>query len=820
MKLTDIRIGTPMLKIETRVFHATPRKPTAFERVILSMAGKFGDDATYNNIPLEHLFVDLLRVADPAPIVTPTLAELIALDVIRCLNDIDSLGTLILRDIEITERGRAMIEKDMLPAKSMQNDEAFFYDPINSRLLSQAQSKAYRPVPPHLSLDATVFEEVFPEARIRSKVQAGDYSWFGSASEIERLERLKTEILWKDTSCSIMLDSGKLTIVTDDEGLNTYIGSLDSEEVYNRFIAPVFAYGDLQPEAFPEFAGDDLESPERTFMPVQQVLSQWPDDDRVVITAAGDDDPSMPEKAPPRQAVVIYRDGIHEDDMHFEWNEDRNGFKLIVGATHPDPDCLRLTDQHETRCHSVLATYRGVCRRLLVACQSTLKSLDEATGNPLAYLTDLFNQRAGREERCGAVLWEGEARHMENALRWLAHSTPRLEDLVSAFYARLADTERVNGSIDRDAWDELLFKFICDKIDACEEVTLDAWEGLLQILSEHPPLNQKHAFGLLHAFSQKVVVPHTLNELKTLTAALRNLDPSWSLGYPSRLFTPELIRSLFVAFPVEIDPALFSAGNALLTPLSSLNRLYGELSSLIGDNGLEDLVADEDYAQLLKDHPDGDLTGLAHSWLLEMESLSSAIENFETASAGTYLESLGEKVANISDWSAKLIGTVGGSFRSVYVFDTSALIDQPGIAAGIRPDEMCVVSKRVIEELDDKKLDEELRPSVSEAVRNLRRIEKEQIQFCDGDMSLLTEDYRLKGDNLILSVAVRFRKHKPTLVTNDNNLSLRAQAEGIAVMTSKDFEQRKRSPQKNTGRPQHGYSQSLKGNQGKTRGRK
>ena len=109
MKLSDIRIGVPLLRLETRIFHATPRKPTAFERIVLGMTERFAQNASFNNIPVERLFIDVLCVSDPGPLVTPTLSELMALDVIRCMGDIEALDTLILRDIEITERGQKMI---------------------------------------------------------------------------------------------------------------------------------------------------------------------------------------------------------------------------------------------------------------------------------------------------------------------------------------------------------------------------------------------------------------------------------------------------------------------------------------------------------------------------------------------------------------------------------------------------------------------------------------------------------------------------------------------------------------------------------------
>jgi predicted ribonuclease YlaK len=184
---------------------------------------------------------------------------------------------------------------------------------------------------------------------------------------------------------------------------------------------------------------------------------------------------------------------------------------------------------------------------------------------------------------------------------------------------------------------------------------------------------------------------------------------------------------------------------------------------------------------------------------------------------GTQLSACNEKIIEITQWTSKLIGSLDPRIRSVYVFDTSALIEHPQIVAEASQGELFVVTKRVIEELDDKKLNETLRPSVAEAVRNLRNLSKDHIQFCDGDMSLLPADYRVKGDNLILSVAVRYRKHKPVLITNDNNLSLKARAEGLEAMSAESFLKRPRMrPQNATGKDRD-RPQGQKGNQGKQR---
>ena len=114
-------------------------------------------------------------------------------------------------------------------------------------------------------------------------------------------------------------------------------------------------------------------------------------------------------------------------------------------------------------------------------------------------------------------------------------------------------------------------------------------------------------------------------------------------------------------------------------------------------------------------------------------------------------------------------------------------MEQPDILRGFAANELAIVSKRVIDELDDLKRQEDLRPQIAKVVGNLQSLPDEQIRFEDGDMSLLGPDYRMKGDNLILSVAVRFRDHHPVLVTNGTNLSLKARAERLTAMSAGDF---------------------------------
>lgn len=794
MKLSDIRIGVPLLRLETRIFHATPRKPTAFERIVLGMTERFAQNASFNIIPVERLFIDVLCVSAPGPLVTPTLSELMALDVIRCMGDIEALDTLILRDIEITERGQKMIAEDMLPAKSMQNDEVFYYDPIRQKLLSESESKAYRPVKPKLSVDSSVFEGVFPEELIRSNIISTGYRWFSSASHIERVESLSVETRWKDIPCSIEVDSGVLKVASNNQSVNDYLASIESDESYARFIEPTFEYHSLPVEDLQELNSDDLGQTGTDIQTISQALAAWPSDARFVIPGPNYDRELIPAQAPAHQAIVLYEES-HPTGISIEWNSERTGCKILINTLHPLPHSLRVTDRDKLICRSINAKYGNEPRNVIVACRIPTRQSDDVLSEAISNLSELVKSTDKISDQNALIFWQGEARFLKDHTHRLANSIFATHEIVQEYFSTLSDVERLNGRANRDAWLKSLWDILSGRLVQSEEIDLKGAEQLIKALAENAPYPAKMISELLGVVVAGVKQPQSPDDLGQLTEILRILDKDWSPTYPSKLFTRELTRSIIQQFP-DLDPRIISIQSAPFDSLRALHQVHESMGQMIGHGGLNGLANDDDYISLIKSTKGFALSECAHAWASAMDSLISVLEDISVME-GTQLSTSNDRIAEISKWTAKLVGSLDPRIRSVYVFDTSALIEHPQIVAEASHGELFVVTKRVIEELDDKKLNETLRPSVAEAVRNLRNLSKDHIQFCDGDMSLLPSDYRVKGDNLILSVAVRYRKHKPVLITNDNNLSLKARAEGLEAMNSESFLERPRlRPQK------------------------
>jgi rRNA-processing protein FCF1 len=812
MKLSDIRIGVPLLRLETRIFHTTPRKPTAFERIILGMTERFAQNVSFNNISVERLFIDVLSVSDPGPLVTPTLSELMALDVIRCMGDIEALDTLILRDIEITERGQKMIAEDMLPARLMQIDEVFYYDPIRQKLLSESESKAYRPVKPKLSIDSSVFEDVFPEELIRSNIIGAGYRWLSSASHIERVESLSVETLWKDTLCSIEVDSGVLRVASNNQSVNDYLASIESDESYARFIEPTFDCNSLPVEDLAELNDADLGQTGADIQSISQALAAWPSDARFVIPGSNYDRDSIPAQAPARQAIVLY-EGSHPTGILIEWNSERSGCKILINALHPVRHSLRVTDRDNLICRSINAKYGNEPRNVNVACRIPTRQGDNVLSEAISNLSELVKSSDSLSDQNALIFWQGESQFLKDHTRKLANSTFATHEIVKEYFSTLSDVERLNGRANRDAWLKSLWDILLGRLVPSEEIGLKDAEQLLKALAENAPYPAKKVSELLGVVVAGVKQPQSPEDLGQLIEVFRILDQAWSPAFPSKLFTRELTRSILEQFP-DFDPKLISIQSALFDSLRELRQAHKSLSEMISHGGLNEIENDDDYISLIKSTKGFALSECANSWASSMDSLVSVLEDVSVLE-GTQLSTSNSRIAEISKWTAKLIGSLDPRVRSVYVFDTSALIEHPQIVAEASQGELFVVTKRVIEELDDKKLNETLRSYVSEAVRNLRNISKEHIQFCDGDMSLLPSDYRIKGDNLILSVAVRYRKYKPVLITNDNNLSLKARAEGLEAMNAELFLKRLR-PQKANEKSQD-YPKGQKRNQGKQR---
>lgn len=128
--------------------------------------------------------------------------------------------------------------------------------------------------------------------------------------------------------------------------------------------------------------------------------------------------------------------------------------------------------------------------------------------------------------------------------------------------------------------------------------------------------------------------------------------------------------------------------------------------------------------------------------------------------------------------------------RNYYIIDTNVFVNYPDILSKIDVKYPIILSAKVVDELDKMKikLSEQEKRNAEKALRLLNQDTKHQIIYQSADVSLLPDDFDKRSpDNMILSVALKFKDENPIMLTSDNGLQLKCKSQGIATVSLRDF---------------------------------
>jgi rRNA-processing protein FCF1 len=134
--------------------------------------------------------------------------------------------------------------------------------------------------------------------------------------------------------------------------------------------------------------------------------------------------------------------------------------------------------------------------------------------------------------------------------------------------------------------------------------------------------------------------------------------------------------------------------------------------------------------------------------------------------------------------------------QNLYIIDTNVFVDYPEIISKINKQYPVILSAKVIDELDNLKstLDNNGKRQVQKALKSINQnIDKRDLRMVLADLSLLPIDFNKQSpDNLILTVALKFKSENPILLTSDNGLQVKAKGYNITTITLKEFLQQLR----------------------------
>lgn len=162
------------------------------------------------------------------------------------------------------------------------------------------------------------------------------------------------------------------------------------------------------------------------------------------------------------------------------------------------------------------------------------------------------------------------------------------------------------------------------------------------------------------------------------------------------------------------------------------------------------------------------------------------LEDIKAVSSGIGVKVIGK--IDLSRFEKKKI-EIQPTKKNYYIIDTNVFINYPEILSKIDAQYPIILSAKVIDELDKLKIrSEQEKKNAETALRLLNRENSRKIIFETADASLLPADYdRRSPDNLILSVALKYKDENPIMMTSDNGLQLKCKILGITTITLKAF---------------------------------
>ena len=128
--------------------------------------------------------------------------------------------------------------------------------------------------------------------------------------------------------------------------------------------------------------------------------------------------------------------------------------------------------------------------------------------------------------------------------------------------------------------------------------------------------------------------------------------------------------------------------------------------------------------------------------------------------------------------------------KNYYIIDTNVFVNCPEIISKIDAKYTIVLSAKVVDELDKMKikLSESDKRNAEKALRLLNQETRQNIIYEVADVSLLPADFDKRSpDNMILSVALKYKSENPIMLTSDNGLQLKSKILSIATVSLKTF---------------------------------
>lgn len=820
MKLTTLNISYPIQKFTAVISHFTPRNSTAIEWAILESARLIEEKPKYKKVPIARFFSNILQISDvPSDVnklLIPCILNLVDIDALESSDDIydtADLAEVPMLELRLTEDGREMQMRGLLPGSEVENEEDFFYNLYNKELTYGLKFLASRAIDVTLLDDDVDPDDVeIPELEIRSFLDDPKntflFSWKNVNTEIKDIRDNssdeKSNLGWRIQPRGINITGdGKITIDQNRD-------SLVADKVVD-YLAQMSGNSGIDEDAVRNLRIRDVDSEYEKVVLLKDFKAILDKEITVPVSIINTRlaEVNLSQNAAARNRIVIFC-GEHD----FSCKYDTSSKALIINV--PDAAVKKMLGSTAYANMKTLYVVNSVelyadnSRELIpVALQPKKadfdfigvcqKIIDVYGGQDIKVLFLLFGIGKGNEipahvdSLMNSLDFQGRADFLSDMLEkstQCGYDNMITDDMVGRLLYGDWDLSELSYDEAQKQIESLLNnEFICNRITLLQS-------GVYKVLDSISESNIDSYIHLLAFMESNDIVKKLLGSERIIRALASDA-------------LVELLVSTFDKLPNKMRPVV-GIEQPLLDLATHLKNLQAELSRIGYDKGMNE--SQKKWKILENKNSLNTLDSCVKGFRTAYSSMSAALarraksmdtpirdaEYFNNADYGSFLEA-STLVDDVAAVISPYLGALQGNFDEIYVVDTCAIMENPELLDAFKTNKAAlVIPKKVLDELDKnkQKTDGDAAQKAQNAAkkiaefRNFHRNGQKCVFIEDGDVGLLPQEYReghISGDDIILSVALKFKVRNPIVLTNDVNFSNKVYGESIQQMSSKEF---------------------------------
>jgi rRNA-processing protein FCF1 len=375
-----------------------------------------------------------------------------------------------------------------------------------------------------------------------------------------------------------------------------------------------------------------------------------------------------------------------------------------------------------------------------------------------------------------ASLWEAP---QETILRWRSRvEALPIGELLTDASDFITALERFSSDAG-DGWRAGWFSALADRLMSAIE-RLDDDVDFADVLAYLAGVDQLIPSQSEEIKSALLKHCHPISDLESLESLRKALGISLSL--PDSVIGDALLQKWVAQVLTDSSLALHGP-HAYSQPLTAIRSAHQAVLRDVGLKSLQDASAGSLSLQGVK------TSALAS--VSKWQEACAAVRKMRVSLAGGTLSPIEQFDVLVSAWRELAVRRLAHPTtpgQRLVVLDTSALMLVPDLLATMRRNDIPVVARRVLEELDGIKesSEEERAQKARAAIRSLERA-GQAVRYESEVLDLLPADWEPTADNRILSVALYLRLSDVVVVTGDRNFRNKARAENIIAMLPEEY---------------------------------